>query len=65
MSANETAAKKFCNAIKELSKDENALENLELYLSHHFDKWLQHFASTPEGIAEEMQVFSEMYCLPF
>lgn len=62
---NEQAAQEFISAIRAISRDEDALDNLQCYLSHHFDKWLKHFASTPEGLAAEMKEFSEMYCLPF
>ena len=41
------------------SKPEN-LENLNSYLCYHFPKWLEMWANTPEGLAEELKTFAEM-----
>ena len=60
MKKHEQTAKKFVEAIKEISKKEINLENLESYLSAHFAEWLGKWASTPEGIAEELQEFAKM-----
>ena len=56
----ETEAKQFCEAIKALASKEENLENMECYLSMHFEKWLSVFASTPADIVSEMQNFAEM-----
>lgn len=57
-------AEAFCKAIKLLAEREDALENFELYLSHHFETWLQKRANTPERISEELMDFANIYDLP-
>lgn len=42
-----------------VSESEN-LENLENYLSIHFDKWIKQYANTSEGLSCEMKAFAEM-----
>lgn len=56
----ETEAKRFCAAIKKIAANENTLGNLELYLSFHFDEWLEKFANTPSWMANEMEEFSKI-----
>ncbi len=56
----EKAAAQFVAAIKTLAAKPENLENLECYLSHHFDVWLELYANTPEKITAEMQAFAEM-----
>ena len=53
-------AEQFCNAIRELANKPENLQNLESYLSWHFDKWLEKFASTPDDMAAEMSNFAQM-----
>ena len=53
-------AAQFCNAIRELANKPENLQNLESYLERHFDKWLEKYANTPDGIAAEMSEFAEM-----
>ena len=53
-------AAQFCNAIRELANKPENLQNLESYLERHFDKWLEKYANTPDGMAAEMSEFSEM-----
>ena len=55
-----TTESRFCTAIKSLAENDFALENLELYLSHHFAEWLIKWASTPEGITEEFEAFASI-----
>lgn len=57
-------AETFCKAIKLLAEREDALENFELYLSYHFETWLQKRANTPERISEELMDFANIYDLP-
>lgn len=57
----EKLAQEFCNAIRNLADDEEALNNFESYLTYQFDTWLREFASTPEGLTSELKFFSEMY----
>ena len=53
-------AAQFCNAIRELANKPENLQNLESYLEYHFDKWLEKYASTPDGMAAEMSNFVQM-----
>ena len=56
----EKQAAEFCEAICTLADNTRNLENLESYLSYHFEKWLKTFANTPEGLAAEMKYFAGM-----
>lgn len=53
-------AKEFIQAIKTISEKPQNLDNLESYLSYHFDKWLEMWANTPEKITAELKNFAEM-----
>lgn len=53
-------ARQFCKAIKTLAEKPANLDNLESYLSQHFDEWLKKFAATPEDMAAEMKAFADM-----
>ena len=53
-------AEQFCNAIRELANKPENLQNLESYLSWHFDKWMEKYANTPDGIVAEMSNFAQM-----
>lgn len=53
-------AKVFINAIKEITTKQDNLDNLESYLSQHFDVWIERYANTPEGITYELKGFAEM-----
>ena len=57
---NELYAKSFVNAIKELASDTKKLDNLESYLSKHFDIWIKKYANTPSGIIYELRGFAEI-----
>lgn len=54
----ETEAHMFAEAIKALANNESALDNMECYLSHHFDVWMEKYANTPAWIARELKEFS-------
>ena len=56
----EKEAKIFTNAIKEIAKKPENINNLESYLSRHFSSWLKKYANDPENMAEEMREFAEM-----
>lgn len=56
----EQTAKEFCEALKTIAGKPENLENLEIYLSIHFSKWLDKFANTPENITAELKQFAEM-----
>ena len=60
MNENEKAARVFCDAIRVFAKKPENLENLESYLSHHFDTWLEKYAYDPENLSCEMREFSNM-----
>ena len=54
------AAEKFCKAISVIARKPENMDNLQCYLSHHFETWLNRFASDPDSIAEELTEFAEM-----
>jgi len=56
----ENEAAIFCEAIKTIAAKPENLENFELYLSLHFEKWLEKWGNTPENIAAELKHFAEM-----
>lgn len=60
MNNNAKAAADFVGAIREIAGKPENLENLQSYLTYHFDKWLEMWAGTPEGMAAEMQAFARM-----
>ena len=57
---NEECAVMFINAIKGLVEKTDNLDNLECYLSHHFDVWMEKYANTPESLVYELKHFAEM-----
>lgn len=56
----EQEARIFCNSVLKLAGNENNLQNLESYLSRHFEAWMIKFANSPENIAAELEDFSNM-----
>lgn len=56
----EQEAKQFCEAIKTITAKPENLEIFEVYLSMHFEKWLEKWGNTPENIAAELKHFAEM-----
>lgn len=56
----EKEAVAFIEAIKEIAGKEENLNNLENYLSYHFETWLEKFAGTPADMAGEMKSFASM-----
>lgn len=54
------AAKMFVKAVKAIAEKPQSLVNLEFYLGHHFEEWLQKYASTPGDMASEMKEFSNL-----
>lgn len=57
---NEEYATMFVEAIKELASKPSNLDNLENYLSHHFDVWMEKFANTPAALTTELKHFADM-----
>ena len=58
--SNEESAKMFVEAIRKFANNPDGLDNLESYLSRHFNVWLEKYANNPENIAGEMKCFSEI-----
>lgn len=56
----EKEAEQFIEAIKTIASKPENLENLESYLSIHFENWITKFASTPEDLVFEIQEFANM-----
>ena len=54
-------AKRFTAAIRILANDPDAMQNLESYLSNHFDVWLEKYANKPETITAELWHFSNIF----
>lgn len=54
----ENEAKELCEALKVMVSNDYSIENFESYLSYHFDKWIEKYASTPEGMVHEIKHFS-------
>ena len=57
---NEILAKALIEAIKKMASNEECLDNFESYLSHHFDKWYEKYANTPEGLVYEFESFADV-----
>lgn len=57
----EKFAHDFCEAIKKLASNEDALNNMESYLSHHFDTWMEKWANTPAGLTWELEQFAKIH----
>lgn len=57
----EELAHEFCAAIKKLGENERNLENLECYLSYHFDAWMKKWANTPAGLTWELEQFAKIH----
>lgn len=60
MREHEQIAAEFVKAIKTIAEKPENLENLESYLSYHFEKWLTVRADTPENITAELKAFADM-----
>jgi hypothetical protein len=60
MKTYENAAKTFCEAIADIAKKPANLENLESYLTRHFEMWLEKWGNTPENIADDLKHFADM-----
>jgi hypothetical protein len=60
MKTYENAAKTFCEAIADIAKKPANLDNLESYLTRHFEMWLEKWGNTPENIADDLKHFADM-----
>lgn len=56
----EQLAERFVEAIKRIATKEENLNNLQHYLSIHFEQWLTRFAKTPLAIVCEIESFADM-----
>lgn len=56
----EQTAGQLIEAIKTIASKPANLDNLESYLTHHFQKWLETYANTPEKLTAELKHFAEM-----
>lgn len=56
----EQTAQQFIEAIKTIASKPANLDNLEIYLSHHFPAWIEKFANTPEKLTAEFAAFASM-----
>ena len=56
----EQTAKQFCEALRTIAGKPENLENLESYLSYHFDEWMNKYANTPENITAELKSFADL-----
>ena len=56
----EKVAEQFVNAIKTIAEKPENLDNLQWYLSYHFEAWVKKYANTPEGPTAEMVEFANM-----
>lgn len=60
--SNEELAMRLYEAIKSMVEKEGCLENFTSYLTHNFDGWYDKFASTPKGLVNEFEMFSNIDC---
>lgn len=58
--SNEELANIFTESIKRLAENPARLDNLNSYLTYHFDNWVEKFANTAEGLTSEIKCFSEI-----
>jgi hypothetical protein len=50
----------LCNAIRIFAENPDNLDNFECYIAHHFPVWLERWANSPEGLANEFNRFATM-----
>lgn len=56
----EHEAHQFTQAIITIAASPKNLENLEHYLSIHFETWVKRYANTPETLVSEIIGFANM-----
>lgn len=54
----ELQARAFCSAMLKLANS-TRMDDLEDYLSCHFETWFKRFITTPEGLISELQQWAE------
>ena len=57
---NEILAEAFCKELRAFAEKPENIDNLESYLSYHFDTWFKKFVTSPENLIYEMQTFAQM-----
>ena len=60
MVKHEIIASEFINAIRELASKPENMNNLESYLSYHFETWLKKYGTSPENLTDEIKHFAQM-----
>ena len=60
MVKHEIIASEFINAIRELASEPENMNNLESYLSYHFETWLKKYGTSPENLTDEIKHFAQM-----
>ena len=60
MEKHEIIASEFINAIRELASKPENMNNLESYLSYHFETWLKKYGTSPENLTDEIKHFAQM-----
>lgn len=55
-----TLAERLVKAIKDLAENEYGLENFECYVERFGDAWIKTYASTYEGLVEELEQFAKI-----
>ena len=56
----EKLAHEFAEAIRLFAEKPDNIDNLESYLSYHFDVWMEKYAYNPEELTSEMKQFAAM-----
>ena len=57
---NKECAKILADAIRTFAEKPDNIDNFQWYLEQHFDVWIEKWASTPDGLADEFKRFAEM-----
>ena len=60
MENNEKLALIMADSIVKLAADTEKLNNFTSYLTAHFPVWMNKYANTPEGLANEFKEFANM-----
>jgi hypothetical protein len=56
----EQLAHEFAEALRTFAEKPENIDNIESYLSYHFDVWMEKWTSDPEGLTSEMKHFANM-----
>ena len=50
----------FSEALKNFAKNPDAIDNIENYLSYHFETWIEKYAKDPYSMASDLLHFSKI-----